>query len=274
MQVFTTDKGIARRAGGRLELIRTEHGDLYDVICAGRLDELLAAPTTGESLPLEGAVLRAPVRPTRLALIGLNYRSHLEETGAKAPNSMMFTLTDCAEASNGPDAVIWFPTDAPDQVDHECEIALVIRRPAHREPASRAWDVIAGITACNDVSARDIQRRGFASGNFGAGKMLPGFKPFGPGLATSDEVRDAPIPLRLTLNGEERQRADTKDLIYSIPEVIETITASEALEPGDVIITGSPAGVGFLSGRFLRDGDVVEVLVGDLPALRNTFRKG
>lgn len=266
---MTTD-GIARRDGDTLLLLDTELTDLHQAIVDGQLDGLDEAPVR-DRIALEDATFLAPVRPQRLGQVGLNYRSHLEEVGAPEPERMIFAVSDCAAAVGGPDTVIHFPADAPDKVDHECEIAVVIGRTASNVPADEAWSVVAGITACNDVSARDLQREGIAKGDVGAGKMLPGFKPLGPGLITVDEVNSGPITISLSVNGVERQRADTSEMVFSIPEIIATMTAAHTLEPGDVVITGSPAGVGAFAGRFLADGDVVEISVGDLPPLRNTF---
>jgi 2-keto-4-pentenoate hydratase/2-oxohepta-3-ene-1,7-dioic acid hydratase in catechol pathway len=267
-----TTQGIGRRNGQDLDLLDTDISDLHDAVVAGELSSLADAPVRG-TIALADAELLAPIRPTRLGQVGLNYRSHLEETGAPEPERMIFAISDCSDAINGPDSTIYFPDFAPDKVDHECEVALVIGTRASNVPADEAWSVIAGITACNDVSARDVQREGIARGDFGAGKMLPGFKPLGPGLVTPDEVMSGPIRLSLSVNGVERQNADTSEMVFTIPQIIETITADQTLEPGDVVITGSPAGVGAFAGRFLVDGDVVEVTVADLPPLRNTFKK-
>jgi 2-keto-4-pentenoate hydratase/2-oxohepta-3-ene-1,7-dioic acid hydratase in catechol pathway len=272
VQYFMTTQGIARRDGESLHLVDTTMTDLHQAIVDGGLEALAQAPVR-DTIALEDATLLAPVRPARLGQVGLNYRSHLEEVGAPEPERMIYTVSDCSGAIGGPDTVIYFPEDAPDKVDHECEIALVIGRRASKVAVEDAWSVIAGITACNDVSARDIQREGIAKGDFGAGKMLPGFKPLGPGLMTSDEVSGGPITISLSVNGVERQRADSSEMVFSIADVIATITAEHTLEPGDVVITGSPAGVGAFAGRFLVDGDVVEVTVADLPPLRNTFQR-
>jgi 2-keto-4-pentenoate hydratase/2-oxohepta-3-ene-1,7-dioic acid hydratase in catechol pathway len=106
-----------------------------------------------------------------------------------------------------------------------------------------------------------------------AGKLLPGFKPFGPGLISADEAHGT-LKIGLTVNGESRQQSDSSDMVFSIPQLVELITASQPLVPGDVIITGSPAGVGIFSGRFLNSGDVVEITLGEMPPLCNTFMKG
>ncbi len=267
-----TPQGIGRRAGDSLDILDTRFADLHEAVVAGSLDELRNAPTT-HATPIAATEFLAPVRPRRLGQVGLNYRSHLEEIGAPEPEQMIFGISDCSDALTDPGAVIDLPADAPDHVDHECELAFVLGAEATNVAAADAWGVIAGVTACNDVSARDVQRAGIAQGDRGAGKMLPGFKPLGPGLITTDSVVDRAIEISLTVNGVEHQRATSDEMIFGVPEIVEALSATETLRPGDVIITGSPAGVGAFAGRFLRDGDVVEVSVDDMPPLRNTFRR-
>ena len=273
MQLFSTTRGVARRDADALLLLETTYSELHEAIVASDVASLGDAPVRAE-VPYEDASLLPPVRPRRLGQIGLNYRSHLEEIGMPERTEMMYAISPMDDTLNGPDSVVTLPAEAPDHVDHECEIALVIGAACANVAKSDAWDVIAGVTACNDVSARDVQRDGIARGERTAGKMLPGFKPLGPGLLTADEARLGPIGLRLTVNGVERQNSDTDDMVFTVPEIIATITAEQPLEPGDVIITGSPAGVGVFEGRFLRHGDVVEVFVGGLPPLRNTIERG
>lgn len=271
MQLFTTDLGIERRIDGdRLELVETPHTSVWTALTAGAIDDVMVAPGAA-TRPIIEARFETPVRPTRLFQVGLNYLTHIEEIGLAVPERPMWAVTEVGEALAGPEDQIRLPPEAPEAVDHECEIAVVVGRRARRVAVGDAWDVIAGVTACNDVSARDLQRAGLAKGELTAGKLLPGFKPFGPGLLTADEASAGPLRLRLSVNGEVRQDSDSDDMIFSIPEIIELLTADQELEPGDVIITGSPAGVGFFNERFLGDGDVVEVHLADLPPLRNTF---
>ena len=273
MHLFSTDKGIARRSDTRsdeVELLDTEYDDLYTAIMAGALDEVRTARDRGKSHLLDLNIL-APVRPSRLFQVGLNYQSHLDEVGLQRPEQPMWGVSDVNDALAGPGDKIELPEVAPAAVDHECEIAVVVGSRANRISAKSAWDVIAGVTGCNDVSARDLQREGLAKGELTAGKLCRGFKPFGSGLITADEAIEAPLELSLSVNGVMWQHADPSDMVFSIPQLIEIISASEELKPGDVIITGSPSGVGFLSGRFLQPGDVVEVRIDDLPPLCNTF---
>jgi 2-keto-4-pentenoate hydratase/2-oxohepta-3-ene-1,7-dioic acid hydratase in catechol pathway len=274
VQLFQTDLGVGRRVGDQLEIL-VGVSDLHEFVVDGgligtRIDELADAEFS-TTIPLESAVLHVPVRPKRLIQVGLNYHSHLAEVGRPVPDTPMFAVTDTADTLSDPGATVTFPDDDPDQVDHECEVAIVIGAAASALAAADAWSIIAGLTACNDVSARGLQRKGFAEGNFGAGKMLTGFKPLGPGLILAPDASVGPLEISLTVNGEERQRASTADMVFSIPELIEIITRDHALEPGDVVMTGSPAGVGFFTGKFLHDGDVVDITLADLPPLRTRF---
>jgi 2-keto-4-pentenoate hydratase/2-oxohepta-3-ene-1,7-dioic acid hydratase in catechol pathway len=272
MQLFQTDRGVARRRDDILEVLDTSGRTLYDLILSESLASLNDASITSSG-PLHEAVFLSPVLPERLFQVGLNYHSHLKEIGIGAPETPRFAVSDLGDSLGAPDGIVTFPTDAPDQIDHECEIAIVIAHHATAVKAIDAWSVIAGLTACNDISARDVQRVGLARGEMTAGKLLAGFKPFGPGLIAGVEAHGLQT-MSLTVNGEQRQDTDTDDMVFSIASIIEVISAQQPLVPGDVIITGSPAGVGFFSGKYLVDGDVVEIFLGDLPPLRTTFTKG
>jgi 2-keto-4-pentenoate hydratase/2-oxohepta-3-ene-1,7-dioic acid hydratase in catechol pathway len=272
VELFQTSQGIARRAGDTLEILGGLP-DLHDLIVLGHLEDARLAEASAV-VPLDAARFRSPVRPGRLFQVGLNYRSHLAEIGRPVPDKPMYGVSDVEDTISDPDATVVFPPDNGEQVDHECEIAIVIGAAARHIAADDAWTVIAGLTACNDVSARDLQREGLAAGIMTAGKMLPGFKPLGPGLLTSDEAMVGPLDIALTVNGELRQHSTTDDMVFSIPRIVEIVSADHDLVPGDVIMTGSPSGVGFFTGKFLQSGDVVEITLGSLPPLRTTFTKG
>ena len=181
----------------------------------------------------------------------------------------MWGVSDVNDALAGPGDKIELPEVAPAAVDHECEIAVVVGSgPIGSQRSLRGTSLRASQGAMTCL--RDLQREG-AKGELTAGKLCRGFKPFGSGLITADEAIEAPLELSLSVNGVMWQHADPSDMVFSIPQLIEIISASEELKPGDVIITGSPSGVGFLWGRFLQPGDVVEVRIDDLPPLCNTF---
>jgi 2-keto-4-pentenoate hydratase/2-oxohepta-3-ene-1,7-dioic acid hydratase in catechol pathway len=144
-------------------------------------------------------------------------------------------------------------------VDYEGEVGIVISRPAYQVAAADAWSYVAGLTAVNDVTARDVQRAAAKQGDMAGmlvSKAFPGFKPLGPGILTTAHDH-ADLQLTTSVNGELRQQASTGDLLFDVPTLIEAVSASIELQPGDVICTGSPAGVGFVSGRFLVPGDLI-----------------
>jgi 2-keto-4-pentenoate hydratase/2-oxohepta-3-ene-1,7-dioic acid hydratase in catechol pathway len=269
MQLFDVGGAVARRAGMTLEVLSGFDG-LHQLIVTQALPEVAHAPVI-DVMPLADAHFYAPVRPTRLFQVGLNYHSHLAELGVSAPGRPLYGVAQPGASLTDPDAPISIPTANPHEIDYEAELAVVIGAPATGVRAHDAWNIVAGVTACNDVSARDLQRVGLATGDITAGKLLPGFTPLGPGLLTSDEARSGPIPIRLAVNDTVRQSADSSQMIFSVPELIQAISCDHALQPGDVILTGSPAGVGLSTGTFLAPGDVVTVTLGPLPLLRNAF---
>ena len=226
------------------------------------------AKTRGLLVRSEDAYWFAPVpRPGKLVCIGLNYRDHAEESGLAVPKApVIFSkFSSCVIAPGEP---IVIPPSS-ERVDYEAELAVVIGRRATRVTADRAYDYVLGYTALNDVTARDFQ---FADGQWQRGKSCDTFAPMGQTIVTADEIPD-PHALRisLTLNGAVMQDSHTSQLIFRIPELIEYITASTTLEPGDVIATGTPAGVGFARKPpvFLKAGDQVEVMIEKIGGVGN-----
>ena len=199
--------------------------------------------------------------------IGLNYRDHAEESGLAVPKTpVIFSkFSSCVIAPGEP---IIIPPSS-ERVDYEAELAVVIGRHATRVNADRAYDYILGYTAFNDVSARDFQ---FGDGQWQRGKSCDTFAPMGQTIVTTDEIPD-PHTLRITLslNGVLMQDSNTSQLIFRIPQLIEFITATITLEPGDVIATGTPAGVGFARKPpvFLKPGDDVEVNIEKIGGIGN-----
>jgi 2-keto-4-pentenoate hydratase/2-oxohepta-3-ene-1,7-dioic acid hydratase in catechol pathway len=263
VQLFQTTLGAARREGDELVVL----DGTADVVEWAMSDALSDAPGK-ERVALSDAVLLAPTVPAQIVIVGLNYRSHVEEIGQPVPEAIMFFVSDRVEAAAGPETPIVLPAEAPEQVDYEGEVAIVIGREARDIDPALAWTFIAGVTAANDVSARDVQIAGLATEDYTTAKTFPSFKPLGPGLVTGDEARGT-LSVTTTVNGEQRQNANTDDLIFAIPEIVATVSKTVVLGPGDVILTGSPGGVGFMKGQFLSPGDVVEVTVDALPPLRN-----
>ncbi|MET7520099.1 fumarylacetoacetate hydrolase family protein [Streptomyces sp. NPDC005480] len=242
---------------------------LAAAITAGALDSL--AHYTERPVAL-GEVRLAPVipEPGKIICIGVNYGTHQEEIGKAAPAApVVFARYADSQMGHGEDALK--PADSA-QFDYEGEVALVISKPAHRVSRAEAYDHVAGYAVYNDFSVRDWQR---AAGQWLPGKTWPGTGGFGPCLVTADEVGDVTeLELTTRVNGEIRQHGKVADLINNIPSIIEYVTTFTPLSPGDVIVTGTPGGVGLFMEPpgFIVDGDVVEVEVSKLGTLRNTVR--
>lgn len=206
-------------------------------------------------------------RPSKIICIGLNYRDHAEESGQPIPKSpIIFSkFSACAIGAN---EAIQLPKNS-QQVDYEAEFAFVIGRRAKDVNKADAMNYVFGYTNFNDVSARDFQ---FADGQWIRGKACDTFAPMGEFVATADEIKDPHnLQIQFRLNGETLQNSNTKELIFKVPELIEFLSASITLEPGDVIATGTPPGVGFARKPpvFLKDGDVAEVEIEGLGILKN-----
>lgn len=282
MRLYTTDRGIAREDHeGEASILDLPEADLGELL---RGSGLAAASNAAvrERVPLQRLNILAPVpRPGKVPIVGLNYRSHAEEVvevmklfgrDMQLPNEPNFQQT-AGSSVIGPGAAIVLPDIAPAMVDYEGEIAAVIGTAATSVPVSRAWSCLAGLTIANDVSARDVQRRamgGDPTVTVGHAKSFDTFKPLGPCLVTADEF-DEPLDLgvRTVVNGEVRQDSRTTEFVYQISELISFVSHYFTLEPGDVLLTGSPQGVGQFSGRFLAPGDVVEITVERIGTLTN-----
>ncbi len=263
MQLFQTTLGPARRDGDELVVL----DGTADLLEWAMSDDVAGAPEK-QRIALSDAVLLAPTVPAQIVIVGLNYRSHIEEIGYPVPEAIMFVVSDRVDAATGPETPIVLPAEAPERVDYEGEVAIVIGREARDVDPALAWTFIAGVTAANDVTARDLQKAGLPNRDYTTAKTFPSFKPLGPGLITGDEARGT-LSIRTTVNGELRQDADTDELIFAIPKIVAAVSKTLVLHPGDVILTGSPAGIGVVKARFLSPGDIVEVTVGALPPLRN-----
>ena len=228
-----------------------------DLLEAGRFEELVDAPGN-ERVPLDEVELLPPVPdPQKIVCIGLNYRAHAEEAGIDAPGSPTF-FAKFRNALAAPGATVPLPA-ASDKLDYEAEVAFVVGRRAKDVDVAEASDYVAGYTLLNDLSARDLQ---FATPQWMPGKVFDGSAPCGPALVTLDEaLADGAITFSLTLNGEEMQSSDTRDLIFGVEELVARLSALMTLEPGDLVATGTPAGVG--SARdpqiWLKAGDEVVI---------------
>jgi 2-keto-4-pentenoate hydratase/2-oxohepta-3-ene-1,7-dioic acid hydratase in catechol pathway len=206
-------------------------------------------------------------QPAKVVCIGLNYVDHREEASRdESPYPPVFFRFADTQIGHRQPAV---KPSSTQMFDYEGELAVVIGRPCRAVPEADAMDYVAGYSCYNDLSARDWQQH---ASQWGPGKNFPGTGAFGPWLVTADEVPD-PGKLHLTtrVNGEQRQSADVSDLVFSIPALISYISAFTPLSVGDVLVTGTPAGVGLFRQppAFLHDGDVIEVEISAIGTLRN-----
>ena len=235
-----------------------------------RLADLRGATDRLKSLLIrsEDVVLKAPVlQPQKVIGIGLNYRDHSEETGIAIPSSpLLFGMY--ANAIVGPDDPIVIPP-ATQKVDYEAELVVVIGSRARNVSVEDAVRFVAGYTIGNDVSARDLQ---FGDKQWTRGKSIDTFAPMGPCLVTRSELGNGDgLDIELRLNGQSMQKSNTRYLIFNVPALVSHISQTMTLEPGDVIYTGTPSGVGFTRNPpvFLKSGDTVEIEIGGIGVLRN-----
>lgn len=216
----------------------------------------------------QDVALKAPIlHPEKLIGIGLNYRDHAEEAKIEIPKSpLLFGMY--ANAIVGPDAPIVIPPET-QKVDYEAELAVVIGSRVHRVGMEDALKAVAGYTIVNDVSARDMQ---FGDKQWTRGKSIDTFAPMGPCLTTRSELGSADaLGIQLKVNGVTLQKSNTRNLIFNVPALVSHISQTMTLEPGDVISTGTPSGVGYVRNPpiFLKQGDVVEIEIEGIGVLRN-----
>jgi 2-keto-4-pentenoate hydratase/2-oxohepta-3-ene-1,7-dioic acid hydratase in catechol pathway len=223
-----------------------------------------------ERIPLADATLCAPIPDAhKIICLGLNYRDHAEETGQEMPAAPMW-FAKFANSLIGTGQPIVLPAAHAEYVDYEAELALVVGRTAKHVTAKDALSYLAGATPFNDVSARDLQLQ---NPLWTSGKAIDTFAPCGPALVTLDEIDDlAALELRTHINGEVLQRGTTANLIFAPAGLIAWLSRTITLLTGDIIATGTPAGVGATQGRFLRAGDTVEVEIDGLGTLVNPVR--
>jgi 2,4-diketo-3-deoxy-L-fuconate hydrolase len=269
--------------GQETPVVVTEHGtyDLSGVVydltgdffASGGLDRVRDAVAADE-LPLfrsEGVRVGAPIaRPSAVVCIGMNYAAHAAESGAALPSQPVLFLKTPNTVS-GPDDAVQIPRGS-EKTDWEVELALVIgRRTAYLDSPGQSLEHIAGFTICDDLSERAFQLE-VSGGQWSKGKACRGFSPTGPWLVTPDEVDHRALRLRSWVNGEPRQDSSTADLIFGVEEIVYQLSQYMVLEPGDLVLTGTPEGVA-LSGRFpyLKAGDVVEIEIEGLGRQRHEF---
>ena len=252
-------------------LLGEESTTVRGLIADDRIADLRESAGASKAEPVSDAVLLPPITdPDKIVCIGLNYRSHAAEAGIDPPEQPTF-FAKFRNALAPPGATVELPT-ASDKVDYEAEVAFVIGRRAKDVDVSGALDAVAGYMMLNDLSARDLQ---FATPQWMPGKVFDGSAPCGPALVTPDEAGEPDgISLALDLNGERMQEASTSDLIFSIPELVSRLSHLMTLEPGDIVSTGTPDGVG--SAReprvWLKPGDEIAISSPTLGELRTTLR--
>ncbi len=216
--------------------------------------------------------LGAPApQPRQLLAVGLNYRDHVAESGFTVPDGLPPIFTKFASSITGPVTSVRLPAGG--HTDWEIELVAVIGARARNVAESAAWDQVAGLTVGQDLSERISQLAGPAP-QFSLGKSLPGFTPMGPWLVTPDEfINPNDLGLLATINGEQVQKARTSDLIFSVPALVSRLSERLALLPGDVIFTGTPAGVGLgrEPQRWLAEGDVLVSTIEGIGELRQRF---
>lgn len=250
------------------------------------LDYITLAPSAREQvvtappLSLAGVTLAAPVRPRKnVFCVGRNYMGHAEEiarargVALNLPSVPTF-FTKAPTAIADPGAMLSLSTDVSSEYDWEAELAVVIGTRCRDVPETRALDVVFGYTILNDITARDLQR---AHQQWFKGKSLDQTCPIGPWIAGADEIHDPQqLDIALTVNGVTKQSSNTREMIFSVASLIAHLSRGMTLEPGDIIATGTPDGVGMARTppEFLKDGDLVEVEIPHIGVLRNRISLG
>jgi 2-keto-4-pentenoate hydratase/2-oxohepta-3-ene-1,7-dioic acid hydratase in catechol pathway len=248
-------------------------GSLLEYIVHGRSPERRPSEA-GETVALEEASLHPPIaQPEKIVAIGLNYEDHAAETGAEIPDKPV-VFTKYPNTIIGPGAPIRVPPIT-EQVDYEAELAVIIGRRAKNVSESEALDYVFGYTNANDVSARDLQFS--EGGQWTRSKSIDTFLPLGPYVVTRDEIPDPQdLFIRAILNGETVQDGTTSRMIFSVAELISFLSQGMTLEPGDVIITGTPPGVGMARDPqlWMKPGDEVSIEIEGLGTLTNPVEAG
>lgn len=283
MKLVSFRDGKAARIG-ILEQDRIRPLDSPDMISfIERFGEASALTSASDRIPLDRVELTAPIPAPRrnIICVGKNYQDHAREfarsgfeAGAvkgKDIDDFPAVFTKLPSSVVGPGAIVNLRADLTSSVDYEAELAIVIGTGGRDIPPGKAFGHIFGYTIINDVTARDRQKN---HKQWFLGKTLDGFCPMGPFITTADEVEAGNLDVKCWVNGELRQDANTRDLIFDIPTLVSTISAGTTLLPGDVIATGTPAGVGigFDPPRFLKSGDSVRISISGLGDLTNTFQ--
>ena len=261
MRLVSFDGGFGRVDG---DSIIPMGPDLLGYLHDGRAEE-------GDPFPLDRSALKAPVQaPQKVVCIGLNYKDHAAEQNADVPEKPVL-FPKWANSVIGPNDVVEVPAAAK-KIDYEAELAVVIGRRARAVSQTDALDYVGGYMCANDVSARDLQ---FEGPQWTRGKAIDTFLPTGPWLVTPDEVGDPQsLAIRTVIGDEVLQDSSTAHMAFSVAELISFLSQTMTLVPGDIIATGTPAGVGFVRepSRYLADGEEVTVEIERIGSITNTVR--
>lgn len=255
---------IARiRIGGKRTAYAVVETDCYRIVSGGVFGRI---KLTEERIPTSQAALLAPVDPPQVVAIGLNYRKHAQESGMAVPTAPVVFIKTCNSVV-GPGDNIVLPAMAPNEVDYEAELVIVIGKEAKRVSEQNALDYVLGYTCGNDLSARDCQLR--LDKQWARGKCFDTFAPIGPWIVT--DVNGDNLDIKLTLNGATMQQSNTSDMVFGCRQLVSYLSQCMTLLPGSIIMSGTPSGVGM--GRkppvWLKAGDTVAVEIEKIGVLTN-----
>jgi 2-keto-4-pentenoate hydratase/2-oxohepta-3-ene-1,7-dioic acid hydratase in catechol pathway len=277
MRILNLDSRLSLAVDDGAVDVETASGGRFsaDVMSVyGRWEEFLSwarQHSGGPDRVITDTAVGPPVpRPTQVFAIGLNYRDHAAEAGLDLPDRPM-VFTKFPASVTGPYGDIALPSDA---VDYEAELVAVIGTPARNVPVADAWSHIAGLTAGQDLSEREVQLAGPPPQQYNMGKSFEGFAPIGPALVTPDEFDDPDdLELGCQLSGVQMQKARTCEFVFSIPQLVAYLSSILPLLPGDLIFTGTPSGIGWTREprRTLAPGDELVTHVAGIGAMRHTF---
>ncbi|SEP01646.1 fumarylacetoacetate hydrolase family protein [Trujillonella endophytica] len=270
MDLLATPWGLGRREGDEVAVLDLPHRDVGALVADTGSLAAASTATVLRRVPVAEALATAlPPLPAPGTVwgVGLNYRSKARATGREIPAEPILYVS-AASSVAGPNGLLPHPSGVTDQLDAEAEIAVVLGRRLYRASEREAWAAVAGVTAGNDLTARDVMK---ATGTPALAKSFPGCTPLGASVLDARTLADAgSIGVRGSVNGVVHQDDSSADMIWSIPELLARISWYAALEPGDVFLSGTPAGTGQDRGRYLVPGDVVTVEVDGVAPLTTT----
>lgn len=271
MQAVVTDQGIGIVQGDEVVVLECAWRTLGEVIAqSGSLQALEGCPERARIRLAQARLLPPLGRPGALWGVGLNYRSKAALTGRDEPTDPILFLA-AGSSIGDPGGEVAVPAES-SQFDYEAELAVVVGTRLHRADPAQVWPAVAGITSVNDMTGRDVMKRTAIPA---LAKSFPGSKPLGPSVCTLDEFADpAAVRVRSWVNDELRQDDCSSGMIFDIPDLLSRISQYAALEPGDVVITGTPAGTGQDRNDFLVPGDVVRIEIGPVLPLVTTLVPG